>query len=206
VTTTRSVTSNDDDCTRYVVSGPLGAVECTSLPGSRVPFSICYHNARPLSDGDEPHACDLLDTCYPEAGSGADKLLAAWFESARNDEVIWAELERRYASDLTAKEPRPDQIELADAVCLSHDHAPQPCERCAVNERRAVYAANCIVNAAIDAEKAMQAVALAVKELENYDEDFAESADPEDILADVQTVKRLLRNIDRTAHRYIRKD
>jgi hypothetical protein len=71
---------------------------------------------------------------------------------------------------------------------------------------QAVYAATCIVSAATDAGGAMQAVKVAVSALGECDPEFWESADPADILADVESIERLLRNLDRAAYRYTRED
>jgi len=94
--TTRS-TAITDNCTCYIVSGDLGAVVCSTMPGSRVPFVLDFHHRKPQDDG-PALPCDVLDdgVCYPEAGCGATELRRAWFAAGRDDEVIWATLERYY--------------------------------------------------------------------------------------------------------------
>ena len=95
--TTRSRRDDEAEGTLYITSGPLGSVTCSTLPGSRAPFLIDYHHAVPQYEGDEAQPCDHFGTCYPEAGCGATELRREWHGAGRDDEVIWAELEHRYA-------------------------------------------------------------------------------------------------------------
>jgi hypothetical protein len=96
--TTRTITTTDDNCTRYIVSGDLGAVVCSTMAGSRVPFLIDYHHKHPY-DEDTALPCDVLaeGACYPEAGAGVAMLHRKWQDAGADDGIIWAELERRYA-------------------------------------------------------------------------------------------------------------
>lgn len=83
---------------RFIVAGDKGAVECRTIP-SGLPVVIDYHSPRPLYDGDRLNECDVIaGGCYPDAGAGVAALRTAWLKAGRDDEVIWADLEERYAA------------------------------------------------------------------------------------------------------------
>lgn len=90
---------DDDRQWRYIVAGAAGAVEYHALRRNGDALGVEYHSPRPLYNGDEPDRCDILEgPCYP-SGSGYDgwHLSLAWARAGFDDEVIWGELERRYA-------------------------------------------------------------------------------------------------------------
>ena len=84
---------------RYIVAGAAGAVEYHVLRHGSDPLGIERHSRRPLHEGDEPDRCDILEgPCYPDGSSlDARHLSLEWARAGFDDEVIWAELERRYA-------------------------------------------------------------------------------------------------------------
>lgn len=83
---------------RLIVAGDRGAVECRTV-SSGLPTLVDYHSPRPQFPGDEAHQCDVIaGACYPEAGLRMAALQSAWLSSGSDDEVIWAELEQRYAA------------------------------------------------------------------------------------------------------------
>ena len=88
----------EDDCwNRLIVVGHRGAVECRTMPGG-MPVVIDYHSPRPQFPDGRPVPCDVIaGGCYPEAGAGVAALRAAWLQAGSDDEVIWADLEKRYA-------------------------------------------------------------------------------------------------------------
>ena len=77
-----------------------GAIEYHALARNGDPLGIEHHSPRPLYDGSTPASrCDILEgPCYPDGTSlGADRLHREWEAAGRDDEVIWRELEIRYA-------------------------------------------------------------------------------------------------------------
>lgn len=89
----------DDRQIRYIVAGEHGAIEYHALSRNGDPLGIEHHSPRPKYDGDEPCRCDILEgPCYPDGTSEGAVRLRREFEAAgRDDEVIWRELESRYA-------------------------------------------------------------------------------------------------------------
>ena len=82
---------------RFIVAGDKGAVECRTVP-SGLPAVIDYHSPRPQFPDGRAFPCDVIaGECYPEAGAGVTALRAAWLQAGSDDEVIWADLEKRYA-------------------------------------------------------------------------------------------------------------
>lgn len=94
----REVRRGSYGLTRYIVGGRAGAIEYHAMPGQAL--GIEHHSPRPLHGAEEPSRdCDILEgPCYPDGSSmGAARLYARWLESGEDDEVIWRELETRYA-------------------------------------------------------------------------------------------------------------
>jgi hypothetical protein len=93
------VRRDDDRQWRYIAAGAAGAIEYHALRWNGDPLGIEHHSPRPLHDGDEPDRCDILEgSCYPDGTSlGARDLHRKWLDAGCDDEVIWAELETRYA-------------------------------------------------------------------------------------------------------------
>lgn len=92
---------------RYILGGAAGAIEFHGLLPSRAPLGIEHHSPRPLHGPEEPDGgCDILEgPCYPDGTSlGAARLHTRWLEDDRDDEVIWRELEIRYAKMATTDE------------------------------------------------------------------------------------------------------
>jgi hypothetical protein len=97
-TTPARIYREDSAGPRFIVAGDKGAVECRTMPGG-LPVLVDYHSPRPLYDGDRPAECDVIaGGCYPDAGAGVAALRMAWLRAGSDDEVIWADLEQRYAA------------------------------------------------------------------------------------------------------------
>lgn len=98
-TTTR--TRRDDSIeARYIVEGPRGAVEYHAISLGGQPLGIEYHARDPRWEGDKRYLCSVLarGRCYPDGTSvGAADLHREYADAGYDEEVIWAELERRYA-------------------------------------------------------------------------------------------------------------
>ena len=98
--TTVRVRRDSDRQIRYAVAGMNEAIEYHALARNGDPLGIEHHSPRPLYDGSTPASrCDILEgPCYPDGTSlGADRLHREWEAAGRDDEVIWRELEIRYA-------------------------------------------------------------------------------------------------------------
>lgn len=100
---TRRTRLDDDWQVRYVVAGTRGAVEYHAIrsgTGHGMVLGIKYHSPRPRYGGDEPSRCYILEgPCYVDGTSlGGVELRRRWEQAGRDDEVIWQELERRYAA------------------------------------------------------------------------------------------------------------
>jgi hypothetical protein len=100
--TTQTTRSRRDDQTevRFVVEGPHGAVEYHASILSGMPLGIEYHSPRPQWDGQEPADCPVtVGPCYGDGTSrGAADLHREYAAAGYDDEVIWRELETRYAA------------------------------------------------------------------------------------------------------------
>jgi hypothetical protein len=85
---------------RYVVAGSRGAIEYHALAGNTFALGVEYHDPRPQHPGQEPQSCHILEgACYPDGSSSlAHRVRLSWLLADRDDEVIWAELEERYAN------------------------------------------------------------------------------------------------------------
>jgi hypothetical protein len=89
------ITREDPAGMRFIVAGDKGAVECRTLGGS--PVLIDYHSPRPQYEGDEGRPCDVIaGECYPDAGAGVPALRSERLAAGCDDEVLWADLEKRY--------------------------------------------------------------------------------------------------------------
>lgn len=97
-TTTRA-RRDDAEMIRYAVIGEAGATSYSKLH-SGAPLAIEHHHRRPFAEpGQEPWPCSVLGSvCYPDGTSlWAQKLHREWLDAGCDDEVIWADLETRYA-------------------------------------------------------------------------------------------------------------
>lgn len=119
----RRDTIRDGRRLRWVMFGPLGAVEFTIAAlvqpypddvADMVPtvviggvefeaFHLGYHTRQPLPDAAGPIAdCDLIEgPCYADSdGQSAEELLRAWTAGDQADELIWEWLAEYYMATL----------------------------------------------------------------------------------------------------------
>ena len=96
-TTPARIYREDSAGPRFIVAGDRRAVECRTMPGG-LPVTVDYHSPRPQYSDGRAFPCDVIaGECYPEAGAGVAALRAAWLKAGSDDEVIWLDLEKRYA-------------------------------------------------------------------------------------------------------------
>jgi hypothetical protein len=100
--TTQTTRSRRDDQieARFVVEGPHGAVEYHAIARAGMPVGIEYHARSPRWDGDRPRRCPVLGgvCCYPDGTSRGGGLHREYAAAGYDDEVVWRELETRYAA------------------------------------------------------------------------------------------------------------
>lgn len=84
---------------RMVVSGERGAVEYQASADDGTPLSIECHSPVPRYEGIQPVSCDILGgPCYAYGtGIGAVDLHRDYMSRGQDEEVIWRDLEIRYA-------------------------------------------------------------------------------------------------------------
>lgn len=101
---TRRLHRYDDTREHWAVAGTRGVVELITHRVSGDGLAMAWHSPRP-GDGEDPdpERCDYLEgACFPASDCwAADEVAKAYHASGRSavrrdENVIWAELERRY--------------------------------------------------------------------------------------------------------------
>ena len=83
---------------RFIVAGDKRGGRVPHRCPSGLPAVMDYHSPRPQFSDGRAFPCDVIaGECYPEAGAGVAALRAAWLQAGSDDEVIWLDLEKRYA-------------------------------------------------------------------------------------------------------------
>jgi hypothetical protein len=91
---------DDRERIRMIVSGEHGAVEYQARAADGAPLGIDCHSAVPRYEDARPvSGCDLIDgPCYAfGTGTGAADLHRDYLRRGQDEEVIWRDLEIRYA-------------------------------------------------------------------------------------------------------------